>query len=150
MLLFSTIYHHKYFSISTYISKTTVINIYNYKYFFSILFWQSHLPSHQSESTEVNQLQCLTSSMRIIFHLTQLIYTYLLFSLELKIWYFFTPYNNINNLKNLISFYGTKDAFDCAGIRAQVFRLPVDCSRPGLESQRSRKRLFSTGRYQIL
>ena len=29
-----------------------------------------------------------------------------------------------SNLKNLKSFCGKKDAFDCAGIRAQVFRLP--------------------------
>ena len=35
---------------------------------------------------------------------------------------------NFSNLKNLKSFCGKKDAFDCAGIRAQVFRLPVDCS----------------------
>ena len=33
-----------------------------------------------------------------------------------------------SNIKNLKSFCGKKDAFDCAGIRAQVFRLPVDCS----------------------
>ena len=31
-------------------------------------------------------------------------------------------------LYNLKSFCGKKDAFDCAGIRSQVFRLPVDCS----------------------
>ena len=31
-------------------------------------------------------------------------------------------------LINWKSFCGKKDAFDCAGIRAQVFRLPVDCS----------------------
>ena len=36
--------------------------------------------------------------------------------------------NIIKNLKNLQFFCGKKDAFDCAGIRAQVFRLPVDCS----------------------
>ena len=29
-------------------------------------------------------------------------------------------------LKNLNSFRGQKDAFDCAGIRTQVFRLPVE------------------------
>ena len=41
-------------------------------------------------------------------------------------------YNNnfIQILENLNSFCGKKDAFDCAGIRAQVFRLPVDCSIP--------------------
>ena len=33
-----------------------------------------------------------------------------------------------SNLKYWKSFCGKKDAFDCAGIRAQVFRLPVDCS----------------------
>ena len=27
------------------------------------------------------------------------------------------------------SFCGKKDAFDCAGIRAQIFRLPVDDTR---------------------
>ena len=32
----------------------------------------------------------------------------------------------IQILKNLKSFCGKKDAFDCAGIRAQVFRLPID------------------------
>ena len=35
---------------------------------------------------------------------------------------------SIDILKNFKSFCGKKDAFDCAGIRAQVFRLPVDCS----------------------
>ena len=32
------------------------------------------------------------------------------------------------NLKNLKSFCEKRDAFDCAGIRAPVFRSPVDCS----------------------
>ena len=36
--------------------------------------------------------------------------------------------DNFSNLKNLKSFCGKRDAFDCAGIRARVFRLPVDCS----------------------
>ena len=45
-------------------------------------------------------------------------------------------------------FLWKKDAFDCAGIRAQVFRLQsieirAAIERSGLESQRSRKRLFS-------
>ena len=31
-------------------------------------------------------------------------------------------------LKNLKSFCGKKDTFDCARIRAQVFQLPIDCS----------------------
>ena len=30
-----------------------------------------------------------------------------------------------SNLKNLKSFCGKKDVFDCTGIRAQVFRLPI-------------------------
>ena len=34
----------------------------------------------------------------------------------------------IYSLKNLKSFCGKRDAFDCAGIQAGVFRLPVDCS----------------------
>ena len=45
------------------------------------------------------------------------------------------------NLKNLKSFCGKKDVFDCAGIQAQVFRYrPIE--RPGLESPCSRKRLL--------
>ena len=50
--------------------------------------------------------------------------------------------------KNLKSFCGKKDAFDCAEIRARVFRLPVDCfnqlsyTGPWLESWHSRMRLF--------
>ena len=50
-----------------------------------------------------------------------------IFSIE----YFLTRcifYVLILNLNNLKSVCGKKDAFDCAGIRAQVFRLPVDCS----------------------
>ena len=55
-----------------------------------------------------------------------------------------------NYLKNLKISLWKKEAFDCAGIRAQVFRLPVDCfnrwatqasDRPGLESQRSRNNI---------
>ena len=37
--------------------------------------------------------------------------------------------NNVdNNVKNLKAFCGKKVAFDCAGIQAQVFQLPVDWS----------------------
>ena len=35
---------------------------------------------------------------------------------------------NILHLKNLKSLCGKRDAFDCAGIRSRVVRLPVDCS----------------------
>ena len=31
--------------------------------------------------------------------------------------------DNNSNLKNLKSFCGKRDAFDCAGIRARIFRL---------------------------
>ena len=34
----------------------------------------------------------------------------------------------MTDLRNLKSFCGKRDVFDCAGIRARVFRLPVDCS----------------------
>ena len=37
-------------------------------------------------------------------------------------------------LKHFKSFCGKKDAFDCAGIRAETFRLPVDCVSKGLGS----------------
>ena len=44
--------------------------------------------------------------------------------LLLKIHYF----NKKFNLRNFKSFCGRRDAFDCAEIRARVFRLPADCS----------------------
>ena len=37
--------------------------------------------------------------------------------------------NYFSFLKNLKSFCGKREAFDCAGIRARVFRLSVDYIR---------------------
>ena len=54
-----------------------------------------------------------------------------------------------NNLKNLKSSCEKRDAFDCAGIRARIFRLPLDGSNQlsytgvsGLKSRHGRKCLF--------
>ena len=49
-----------------------------------------------------------------------------------KSWLIFSGKIFFATLKNLKSFFEKKDAFDCAGIRAWVFRLPVD-SRQAIE-----------------
>ena len=64
----------------------------------------------------------------------------IIFEIKIKNLRFIRNYDR-QNLKTLLKgtflytyiffvFSMEKNAFDCAGIRAQVFRLPVDCSNP--------------------
>ena len=43
-------------------------------------------------------------------------------------YYYFLNNIDNNNLKNLKSFCGKRDALNCAGIRARVFQLPAKIS----------------------
>ena len=59
------------------------------------------------------------------FKLRQEIYNWTFF---LKNWAPWIIINSKNNSKTLKSYCWKRDVFDCAEIRARVFRLPVDCS----------------------